>query len=79
MMEARMTKSFPAGPESAAFDLEVHLSVEPGITVLFGPSGSGKTLLLRALAYLDPWDRGSLLWNGAELTRKTVPLFRSQA
>lgn len=46
--------------------------------VIVGPSGSGKTLLLRALAYLDPWDRGSLLWNGAELTRKTVPLFRSQ-
>jgi putative ABC transport system ATP-binding protein len=46
--------------------------------VIVGPSGSGKTLLLRALAYLDPWDRGHLLWNGTELTRKTVPLFRSQ-
>lgn len=46
--------------------------------VIVGPSGSGKTLLLRALAYLDPWDRGKLLWNGAELTRKNVPQFRGQ-
>lgn len=46
--------------------------------VIVGPSGSGKTLLLRALAYLDPWDRGTLLWKGSELTRKNVPQFRSQ-
>jgi putative ABC transport system ATP-binding protein len=46
--------------------------------VIVGPSGSGKTLLLRALANLDPWDRGTLVWNGAALTRKEMPLFRSQ-
>lgn len=58
----------------------VSLAVHAGERlVIVGPSGSGKTLLLRALACLDPWDRGRLLWNGAELTRKNVPQFRSQA
>lgn len=46
--------------------------------VVVGPSGSGKTLLLRTLAYLDPLDRGTVTWNGAALTRKDVPVFRSQ-
>jgi len=46
--------------------------------VIVGPSGSGKTLLLRALAYLDPLDRGTLVWKGAKLTRADVPSFRSQ-
>ncbi|MHB0960667.1 MAG: ABC transporter ATP-binding protein [Pirellulaceae bacterium] len=46
--------------------------------VIVGPSGSGKTLLLRCLAYLDPWDEGSLRWTGTPLSRHLVPLFRSR-
>ena len=42
------------------------LDVDSGETlVVRGPSGSGKTLLLRALAGLDPLERGSLSLHGA--------------
>jgi molybdate transport system ATP-binding protein len=37
------------------FVLDLELTAEPGITVLFGPSGSGKSLTLRAIAgIVDP-------------------------
>jgi ABC-type polar amino acid transport system ATPase subunit len=40
---------------------EVDISVHPGrVSVLIGPSGSGKTTLVRALALLDPPDRGEI-------------------
>jgi len=39
----------------------VDISVQPGrISVLIGPSGSGKTTLVRALALLDPPDKGEI-------------------
>jgi len=34
----------------SAFHLDVHFSIEPGVTVVFGPSGSGKTSLLNCIA-----------------------------
>jgi len=43
-----------------SFTLDVALSLEPGITMLFGASGSGKTTLLRALAGLLTPDAGSI-------------------
>lgn len=43
-----------------------------------GPSGSGKTLLLRALAGLDPLDRGRLLWQGRAVRGRDVPRFRAR-
>ncbi|MCL4783027.1 MAG: ABC transporter ATP-binding protein [Bryobacterales bacterium] len=61
MTEARIAKRFAAGPESAAFALDVHLRVEPGITVLFGPSGSGKTLTLECIAGFATPDKGRIL------------------
>jgi molybdate transport system ATP-binding protein len=44
----------------AAFTLDVTVSLNPGITMLFGASGSGKTTLLRCLAGLSRPDAGSI-------------------
>jgi molybdate transport system ATP-binding protein len=40
------------GEGDHAFDLDVDLLIEPGITILFGPSGSGKSTTLQAIAGL---------------------------
>jgi molybdate transport system ATP-binding protein len=50
MIHARIRKRFPAGPDSAAFSLDVEFQASSGISVLFGPSGAGKTLTLDAIA-----------------------------
>lgn len=44
-----------------------------------GDSGSGKTLLLRAIALLDPLDRGEVRWRGRAVGRDSIPAFRSEA
>jgi molybdate transport system ATP-binding protein len=44
----------------ASFTLDVTVSLNPGITMLFGASGSGKTTLLRCLAGLSRPDAGSI-------------------
>lgn len=47
----------------------VSLSVADGeVLALLGPSGSGKTTLLRAVAGLQEMHRGSILWDGEDLT-----------
>jgi molybdate transport system ATP-binding protein len=40
------------GEGGHAFELDVDLVIEPGITILFGPSGSGKSTTLQAIAGL---------------------------
>jgi len=56
----------------------VSLAIEPGTRlVLTGPSGGGKTLLLRALARLDPLDRGEVRYHGQGIHHDTVPHFRA--
>lgn len=50
MMEVRVRKAFPSGPDSPAFNLDVQFAAGTGVTVLFGPSGSGKTLTLDCIA-----------------------------
>ena len=45
----------------ASFTLDVTVSLNPGITMLFGASGSGKTTLLRCLAGLSKPDAGSIV------------------
>ena len=51
----------------------VSLEVMPGETVaLLGASGSGKSSLLRAVAGLEPLHRGSVSWNGQDLTAMPV-------
>ena len=53
----------------------VDLAVEAGETVaILGPSGGGKSTLLRAVAGLQPLDRGQILWAGADLAG--VPVHR---
>ncbi len=53
----------------------VSLEVAPGETVaLLGASGSGKSSLLRAVAGLEPLHRGSVSWDGQDLT--AVPVHR---
>ena len=53
----------------------VDLAVGAGETVaILGPSGCGKSTLLRAVAGLQPLNRGRVLWDGADLAG--VPVHR---
>lgn len=46
---------------NSAFQLQVELTLSPGITILFGPSGAGKTTLLDCLAGLSRPHRGRIV------------------
>ena len=50
MIQARIARKYPPGPDSAGFSLEVEFKAAVGVTVLFCPSGAGKTLILEAIA-----------------------------
>lgn len=54
-VDARIQKSF------GAFQLDVHLRLGSGVSVLFGPSGAGKTLTLNSIAGFDRPDAGRIL------------------
>ena len=55
----------------------VDLAIGPADRVGFaGPSGSGKSLTLRAIAMLDPVDRGEVLWRRSSVAPSRVPEFR---
>jgi molybdate transport system ATP-binding protein len=61
MIQLRIRKTFPAGPESAAFTLAMQFQTTGGVSVLFGPSGSGKTLTLDAIAGFSTPGEGRIL------------------
>jgi molybdate transport system ATP-binding protein len=61
MLQARLRKTFPQGPDSAGFSLDLEFEATAGVTVLFGPSGSGKTLVLDAIAGFTRPDEGRIL------------------
>lgn len=67
MIQARILKRFPPGPESAGFSLQVEFQAAAGVTVLFGPSGAGKTLTLDAIAGFVKPDAGRILLDAAIL------------
>ena len=53
---------------------EVSVDVEVGcVTCLLGRNGVGKTSLLRAITGAHPITRGSIVWDGADITR--LPTF----
>src|ERR1700734_1423990 len=61
MLQARLHKTFPQGPDSAGFSVEFGFKSPAGITLLFGPNGSGKTLVLDAIAGFMRPDEGRIL------------------
>lgn len=61
MIQARIGRRFPPGPESAGFALDVEFQAAGGVTVLFGPSGAGKTLTLDSIAGFATPDSGRIL------------------
>ena len=63
MLEARLVKRFPAALDSRAFELNLQIRAEAGITAIVGPSGAGKTLTLNCLGGFERPDEGRILVN----------------
>ena len=64
-----ITKRFGEFPALHGIDLEV----QPGeFIALLGPSGSGKTTLLRIIAGLEFQDAGEVLFNGEDVSSRSV-------
>lgn len=61
----RLTHTYP---KSAPTFTDLSLTLEAGeFTTLLGSSGSGKTTLLRCIAGLEPYNSGSITWQGRPL------------
>jgi putative ABC transport system ATP-binding protein len=71
MLAARdLTKEYSSGTATLAVLQDVSFDIAQGAFVaIVGPSGSGKTTLLGLLAGLDLPSRGSVVLDGADLTR----------
>lgn len=60
-VDARIVKHLPPIKETPSFELNLHLHVGEGISVILGPSGAGKTLLLNCLGGFVRPDEGRIL------------------
>lgn len=60
MLRVDLQKSFPPGPRSAGFSLDVAFEAAAGVTAVFGPSGAGKTLTMDSIAGFAQPDSGSV-------------------
>jgi putative ABC transport system ATP-binding protein len=71
MLAARdLTKEYQSGTSALAVLREVSFDIPQGTFVsIVGPSGSGKTTLLGLLAGLDLPSRGTVMLDGADLSR----------
>jgi putative ABC transport system ATP-binding protein len=71
MLEARqLTKEYQSGDHRLSVLRDVSFTVPDGAFVaIVGPSGSGKTTLLGLLAGLDVATRGTVMLDGADLSR----------
>jgi ABC-2 type transport system ATP-binding protein len=48
---------------------DVHLTIDKGLFGLLGPNGAGKSTLMRTLATLQDADRGTILFDGEDITK----------
>ena len=71
MLEARdLTKEYQSGDRRLSVLRDVSFTVPDGAFVaIVGPSGSGKTTLLGLLAGLDVPSRGTVVLDGADMSR----------
>lgn len=67
MLHARIKKRFESHSHPLPFVLDLTLSAQAGVTVLFGPSGAGKTLTLDCVAGLVTPDEGRIEVGGSLL------------
>ncbi len=66
----KIEKSFQTGPDAVSALQDVSIEIAAGeFTAIVGPSGSGKTTLLNLLGCLDAPDRGSIRFDGREMTK----------
>ncbi len=63
MLSARIKKSLGSDSKTG-LNIEVNLTMKPGVAVLFGPSGAGKTTILRMIAGVVTPDEGRIVLNG---------------
>ncbi|WP_424245052.1 ABC-type lipoprotein export system ATPase subunit [Elusimicrobium posterum] len=65
-----LTKIYGQGTEDLCVLNDVSLDIKKGeFTVLIGPSGSGKSTLLNMIAMLDTPTKGSIVFEGKEITK----------
>lgn len=64
-----VSKTF--GTNKAVDNLSFEIA-EPGIFGLLGTNGAGKTTTIRMILGIMSKDEGEILWDGKEVSRKTV-------